>query len=669
MIAGIKDWFNHLQGRFSYRQRFVFFGIVYFLFMPPPLYYLLSTTDLFIQSKKIEAKGVEYQQYGGSLLNSILQASLYRFVLMPRHEIYNSEYQFFEKTAESDLNYLSTISNSLAEYKQQQMQKFFSKQFISDSRVDQWKAKWKGIIDKRPSSSQESEKQMISLAEEVSIDIIEKGKALNLYGNSNQIQHLLLYPLLYFLSSSDLTVVRIALGDDHSLDRFNSDSQYLKRKIYAVIPTLIQMFPEHQELFQEYRVETIKCFTAIDNFIEAVKSKNHPDKIALKALQVLKKDSSFRLMIVKELENKISSQLYYYNFLYWFNLCFILAVTLLILLFVILRVITRHLAYLLHHTQQLAQGYFIKCSCSSDKDEFGKVGCAFDTLSNTFEHVSEELQNLSWKLSNATELISKATIEQEVNISGQGDRIKEIETATQKIATDTRHLADTMEKLSAQVAHESLADSVKERLEGLRNKIIEFSNASQSIVGLLEQVEGKMKGMESLIAFMTKVSENANLLSLNAAIETATVSLHRENFGAISDKIQRFANQTVTSTKDIKKLLEVMNSNVANVKAYSISCLKEIGVGADELINFSSQLSGIARQGKDQLNQFQSFNSMMQTQADETEEMIRSITHLRETSQNNTDTIQNVNRILAELCATANELQNILKLLQKAEIA
>jgi methyl-accepting chemotaxis protein WspA len=668
----LKERFNQFQGKFTYRQRFLFFGVVYFLFIPTPVYYVLHTTNLFIESKKIEVLGIQYQEYVGSILDTVLQSEIIRFKLMPNHEMYLSELKTLESKAAENFDKLSLLNQSLVKLNNGKgVGKFFSKNFTLNFGIEKWQPEWDNI--RQTNEKNAALKKYKTLVASLSNHAIEIGKALNLYGVSNSIISVLLRPMLDFLIPFQVfTTEATLLYENQSAFipnlKFLRDQEKIHKQgmLKSILP-LIQKYPKQQDLFQQIRKEMVEYFNSLDTLFQSMEKSAPLDEVGSSALLTLKKNRNLRVKIMDAVHKRLIADQRYYEFLYWFNLSVILFVATLVLIFVFLRVITRHLSNLLVHTQNLSQGHFIKCFCSENKDEFGEVGRAFDSMSSSFEKVSLELHDLSWKLSSATEQIAKATGEQETNVSNQEERVKEIEATTQKISQDTRYLADTMQKLSVHILQESMADKAKESLDIMRTKIKDLGEASQSIVGLLEKVEEKMHGMENLIAFMTKVSENANLLSLNAAIETATVSHHKESFAAISQKIQRFANLTVISTQDIKKILQVMSSNVSNVKSYSISCLKEIGVGADELINFSSQLSKITRQGKEQFDQFKNFTMMMQAQANETEMMIKSITHLRKTAQNNTTTIQNVNKILAELSSTANELKNILKLFEKVD--
>jgi methyl-accepting chemotaxis protein WspA len=683
MFETVKKKFNHFQGKYTYRQRFLLFAVIYFMFIPPALYYVLHTINLFFESKKIEKYGIQYQTYAVSLLDAISQTALFHSPVMSSTKIYQPELSSLESKIEEDFKKLSNLNSHFLKFKGKDVGKFFSKDVDVDLTVEQWLEDWNTI---QTISFDFPMAEYLSLIRNISKGIIANGVAFNLSGNSDLVNYILQRPLLFFFIPSEELMVEIILmmskikEDSTNGSLFNEQVAYnlselrhqmtsVKQTIFQSTTYLIQNSTDSLDLFQQVRNSALTYFNLLEKFILQIDTAHHWENFNLLTIQIFKENENLRQLILKILQGRVNAQENYYRFLYWLNLFIFLSVAFLVLLFVSLKVITRHLSNLLEHTQKLSQGHFITCFCSRDDDEFGDVGKAFDIMSNSLKTVSLKLHDLSAKLFNATGEIFKATKEQEINVSNQEERIREIEITTLQISQGTRHLADTMQQLNVHILQESMADKAKESLDIMRTKIADLGEASKSIVGLLEKMEIKMQGMDNLIAFMTKVSENANLLSLNAAIETANVTHHKESFVAISQKIKRFANQTVLSTQNIKKILQIMTSNVSNVKSYSISCLKEISWGADELITFSSQLTKITRQGKDQLDQFKNFTLMMQTQANEIELMIKSITHLRENAQNNTATIQNVNTTLGKLSQTSSELQKILKFFEKVEQA
>jgi methyl-accepting chemotaxis protein WspA len=679
MLSEIKNRINELQGRFTYRQRFIFFASIFFIFIPPVLYLILQTTQFFLKTKTIELEGVRYQKAAGSLMNDILQYDLLSIAIKHEYESLVSQRDIFDSNIRDQIAKLYSFRATLEANHDIPFNKTFSGPIPIKLDITKWSEAWKKrVIDPLTVIDENQD----SIANEIKTSLLDVGREFDLFGNGipgiNELLHPILYNLIpeqFLISETAIFLYKQHAGNDLSepakinnlakLFELKSDIKHQREYLLSYYDDSLHLNPSQAGMFEKLRLSSLNYYDMLAIYLDKAANKPFDNQTLLMALQSLCDNQQFIEDSLDIIEYQVIKQKNYYTALYWINMLIFIIVSLAVLTFIVLHVITHHLTSLINHVLNLSQGRFVPCFCSNDRDEFGQVGRAFDDMSSYIKNVSEELHDLSRKLADTTAKIAKTTFEQETTVRNQEEGIKELESTTKKIGDLTKKLANTMQELNVYVLQESLANKAKESLDTMRNKISDLGKASNKIVNLLSNVEDKIKGLSRLIAFMTKVSENANLLSLNAAIETVNISKHKDSFSAISQKIQRFANQTEVSTKDIKKILEETTSSVSQVKATALSCLEEIESGAEELINFSSQLTRITHQGKDQLDQFKNFTSMMALQSSETDRMINSLSLLRDSAQHNTTAIQNLNQSLNELSNTAGDLNHILKMFEK----
>ena len=215
--------------------------------------------------------------------------------------------------------------------------------------------------------------------------------------------------------------------------------------------------------------------------------------------------------------------LYYQRFLKWICLLFIILTTINTILCLVFRVLSRHLWAIYNHIQNLAKGNYTKCFCSDAKDEFGPVGLAFDKMGRSVQNVVSELKKLGRQLTDSIEQITTTAKEQEEIVSDQEKNIEEIEQTAKLIANNSRDLANTMNELSLSSKQSSLADEAKSGLDQMHGQMSDLAAASTNIISTLAGIQNKVASTKSIVAFMGHVSDQARLLSLNAAIETTNV--------------------------------------------------------------------------------------------------------------------------------------------------
>ena len=62
MLGKLSNFFNRINNRFTYRQRFIFFSLVYILTTPFPGYWLLRVENFFINRTEWQIIGDKYQE-------------------------------------------------------------------------------------------------------------------------------------------------------------------------------------------------------------------------------------------------------------------------------------------------------------------------------------------------------------------------------------------------------------------------------------------------------------------------------------------------------------------------------------------------------------------------------------------------------------------------------
>ncbi len=168
------------------------------------------------------------------------------------------------------------------------------------------------------------------------------------------------------------------------------------------------------------------------------------------------------------------------------------------------------------------------------------------------------------QLSSSTTEIAAAAKEQEVTIVEQEATTKQIAATANMISTTAKDFAMTMNNISTTAEQTStLAALVKSGLGKMESVMRQMVEASANIAGKLAVLNEKAGGITTVITTITKVADQTNLLSLNAAIEAEKAGEHGRSFAVIAREIRRLADQTATATLDIKKMVNEMMSAVS----------------------------------------------------------------------------------------------------------
>ncbi len=664
MLMRLKSKLIELQGKFTYRQRFLQLGLIFFLIFPPTLYIILKPLNE--QSYELR-KGSEGLSVQKKMLETFDLSQQYIMLLVSNPHIDESQRSKIRQLEKEIDSKFKDLEEPLRYVSDVEGMNLYDTRFILH---------WQSFIHSIGSQDIASALTHYDLFINSLLEAIRtRGKWSLMYGSTDAASILVLQiiwnfvlPAEHWFSDIILTskIADSSKADSLLLERqelikniIQRANQFLERNFY-----LIPQEKQNAANLEAFKNQFQKYIDNLDDFI-----KNYPA-----SLKLVVENQTFDIWHAATLLenvglNLVHAQLNYTSFMYkiliWVNVSVFLASACIIVVFVVFRVLTSHLKYLIEDAKKISQGILSCCSCSQDKDEFGQVGKAFENVSASMNSITTELHSLNSKLLESTSKIGITIKNQESKAINSKARIHEIESAINTISHDTQQLSEGMQQLCIHISQKVQSLNTQEKFKRLEANIGELGIHSKKSMVVLNGLQDKMHLLGNQINFMSKVSGNANLLSLNAAIETVHVSTNKDSFESISEKIQRFAVKTEESTKDIKHIIDDMTENVSSIKNFSLKCLEEISVGVDEFIQFTNQLSEITLKGQKQLDEFQSFKDRIEAQVSETVNTIRSISKLREVAELNSEYFAQIYIALGEFKEVSSELQDILVLIDR----
>ena len=157
---------------------------------------------------------------------------------------------------------------------------------------------------------------------------------------------------------------------------------------------------------------------------------------------------------------------------------------------------------------------------------------------------------------------------------------------------------------------------------------------------------------------ITKVADQTNLLSLNAAIEAEKAGEYGRGFAVVATEIRRLADQTAVATYDIEQMVKEMQSAVSAGVMGMDKFSEEVRRGVQEVEQASTQLGQIIQQVQTLTPRFEAVNEGMQLQATGGQQINEALMQLSEAAQQTAESLQHSNRAIEQLDEAAHGLQN-----------
>ena len=320
--------------------------------------------------------------------------------------------------------------------------------------------------------------------------------------------------------------------------------------------------------------------------------------------------------------------------------------------------VTRPLNRLVAALERMRQGDFTERLEVRRRDEFGLLSEGLNRLADNLSELVGQVQRSGNQVSGTATEIAAAAREQQGTSREIATTTAEIGTTSRRISATSQELVRTMNEVS-QVAGQTadLAGSGHTALTRMEATMLQIMEASGSITAKLAVLSEKTANINSVVTTITKVADQTNLLSLNAAIEAEKAGQYGLGFAVVATEIRRLADQTAVATYDIEKMVKEMQSAVTAGVMSTDKFSEEARRGIEEIRRVGTHLAQIIHQVQTLTPRFQAANEGMHAQSAGAQQISDTLTQLTEAAQQTAESLRQSNLAIEQLNGAARSLQ------------
>jgi methyl-accepting chemotaxis protein WspA len=325
----------------------------------------------------------------------------------------------------------------------------------------------------------------------------------------------------------------------------------------------------------------------------------------------------------------------------------------------LLKAITHPLDQLMDIVEVMRSGDFSKRLKLDREDEFHALALGCNRMADELTTLVAEVQQSSSRVSTSVSEIA-ATAKQQQATAGQiASTTIEIGATSKEISATSKELVKTMNEV-ATVAEQSaaLAGVGQAGLAHMEETMRQVMEAAGSINAKLAVLNEKAANINQVVTTITKVADQTNLLSLNAAIEAEKAGEHGRGFAVVATEIRRLADQTAVATYDIEQMVKHIQSAVAAGVMGMDKFSEEVRRGMQEVQQVGGQLSQIIHQVQALAPRVESVNEGMQAQATGAEQISHALSQLTEAAQQTAESLSQSTHAIGDLDEVSNGLRN-----------
>ena len=288
-----------------------------------------------------------------------------------------------------------------------------------------------------------------------------------------------------------------------------------------------------------------------------------------------------------------------------------------------------------------------------------KFGTAHHQMIDKLSQLVGAVQRAGLQVNTSATEIAATSKQQQATATEIAATTTEIGATSREIAATSKELVRTVGEVN-RVAEETaqLAGSGQSGLGRMEGTMRNIMDASGTISGKLAVLNEKATNINAVVTTITKVADQTNLLSLNAAIEAEKAGEYGLGFAVVATEIRRLADQTAVATYDIEQMVKEMQSAVSAGVMGMDKFSEEVRRGVDEVRQVGAQLTQIIQQVQALTPRFEMVNEGMQSQSTGAQQITEALSQLSESAQQTAESLRNSSIAIEHLNEAARDLQN-----------
>jgi methyl-accepting chemotaxis protein WspA len=308
--------------------------------------------------------------------------------------------------------------------------------------------------------------------------------------------------------------------------------------------------------------------------------------------------------------------------------------------------------------RQVAGGDLRAAVSVTSDDETGALLESIATMTSDLRGLIGRIQHSSVALMSTATAIQATASEQQQVINDYGASTSQAVAAVKQISVTSQELVRTMTEVNDMAGRTgTMAAEGRADLAGMDATMRALAGSTSSFGAKLATISERASNINLAVTTITKVADQTNLLSINAAIEAEKAGEYGLGFLVVAREIRRLADQTAVASLDIERMVKEMQYAVSAGVMEMDKFAEQVRAGVHEIGEVSTKLGDIIEAVQGISGRFGQVTEGMRAQSQGAEQIREAMVRLAEGASRTAGALDDFNSATVHLREAVGDLK------------
>ncbi|KMY28540.1 chemotaxis protein [Lysinibacillus xylanilyticus] len=305
------------------------------------------------------------------------------------------------------------------------------------------------------------------------------------------------------------------------------------------------------------------------------------------------------------------------------------------------------------------------------RDEIGQLMLSANEMNEKLKQTISSIHTVSETVAAGSEELAQSSNEVQSGTEQITVTMQELASGTETQASTAGDLAETMASFQRSI-HETTQEGIELKVHSSHVQELtttgkdlmiqstqQMTTINEIVLDSVKKVEGlnvQSAEISKLVSVIDDISNQTNLLALNAAIEAARAGEHGKGFAVVADEVRKLAEQVQFSVTDISTIVNRIQGETSNVTTALQSGYEEVKRGTAQLNQTNETFDQISGAVEEMILNINTISGNLNKVAQNSESINVSVDEMASISQESAAGVEQTTATVEETAATMEEI-------------